>query len=52
MLQENGHSDVEATAGSLAVARDYAGRLTSVEAEEGTSGLLGLGLLGGEAIIF
>lgn len=49
-LREAGESDLEGITASLRVSRDYAGRLTPVEAAAGRSELLGLSLLGGEAI--
>lgn len=50
VLQEKGHPNVQAIALSLEVHRDYAGRMTAVEVNGGRSELLGLSLLGGEAV--
>lgn len=47
---ETGVSDPDGIAASLTVEREYAGRLTPIEAEEARSELLGLILLGGETI--
>ena len=49
-LREAGETDLEAVAETLRIERDYAGRLTPVEADQDGRVLLELGLLGGEAI--
>ncbi len=49
-LREAGETDLDAITASLRVSRDYAGRLTPIEAEVGRSELLELTLLGGESI--
>lgn len=52
VLREAGESDPEALTASLAIERDYAGRLTPVEADAGRSELLEVSLLGGETIFW